>query len=107
MTNEVNNLDSFQPYQGTGQLQVRNGATLPIHNSGKGLLPTPVPLQLHKVLHVPKLSSNLIPVHQLAEDNSCFITFDANSFTIQDKATNHILHRGPNEAGLYQFPVLM
>lgn len=104
ITNDLNNLQIYQPYTGVDQVTVGNGSGLPIHHSGKGILPTPsFPFHLNNVLHVPSISSNLLSVQQLAKDNNCTITFDDCSFVVQDKLTNQILHRGLNNQGLYQF----
>lgn len=88
MTNDLNHLSFYQPYQGHEQVAIGDGSTLPIAHTGKGLLPTPsFPFHLTKMLHVPTISSKLLSVHQLTKDNHCTVTFDEHSFLIQDKAT--------------------
>lgn len=64
ITGDLNNLHLHHPYQGTDQVTVGNGNTLPIHNTGNGPLPTPShSFQLRNVLHVPGIQSNLLFVH--------------------------------------------
>lgn len=50
------------------------------------------------------MSTNLLSVTHLTKDNHCKVTFDSDSFVIQDKATNYVLHKGTNINGLYHFP---
>ena len=83
---------------------VGNGDSLPFQHSGAGSLPNPTfHFQLKILLHVPQISSNLISVHQLTQDNNCTITFDKNSFVVQDKTSKAVLSRGFHSNGLYQF----
>lgn len=104
ITNDLNNLQLYQPYHGQDQVTVGNGSNLPILHSGKGILPTPkFPFHLRNVLHVPSISSNLLSVQQLTKDNHCTVTFDDRSFVVQDKITKQVLHKGLNHQGLYHF----
>ena len=41
ITHDLHHLSQTQPYQGSDQITVGNGTTVPIHNTSKGLLPTP------------------------------------------------------------------
>lgn len=59
ITNDLNNFSFYEPYQGSDQVQVGNGSSLSIQNTGQGILPTPTfPFQLKNVLHVPEIASN-------------------------------------------------
>lgn len=103
MTNNLSNLSIYEPYQRGEQVTVGNGTTLPIHNTGNGILPTPShSFRLHNVLHVPGIASNLVSVHQLAKDNDCTVTFDDHSFVVQDKVHKQTLFQGQHTDGLYQ-----
>ena len=107
ITGDLNNLHLHHPYQGTDQVTVGNGNTLPIHNTGNGPLPTPShSFQLRNVLHVPGIQSNLLSVQRFAHDNHCIISFDSQSFVIQDKLTKRVLYRGSSNGGLYPIPPL-
>ncbi|XP_028092800.1 uncharacterized protein LOC114292993 [Camellia sinensis] len=104
ITPELNNLSSSHPYHGSDQITIGDGNTVPIHHTGKGLLPTPhFSFWLNNVLHTPSISSNLVSVHRLAKDNNCSITFDDSTFVVQDKVSKKILHQGSNINGLYHF----
>lgn len=75
LTNDLSNLNFYQPYHGSEQVMVGNGAAMPIQHSGKGLLPTPTnSFHLNHVYHVPSLSNNLVSVQQLTKDNNCTVT---------------------------------
>lgn len=103
ITNDLSSLSLYEPYQGSEQVTVGNGTTLPIHNTGNGILPTPThSFSLNNVLHVPGIASNLVSVHQLAKDNDCTVTFDENSFVVQDKTHKQVLFQGQHIDGLYQ-----
>lgn len=83
ITTDVHHLDSYSPYSGLDQVTVGNGASLPIHHTGKGLLSTPHhTFQLSNVLHIPSMATNLLSVNQLTKDNKCIVTFDADTFVI-------------------------
>lgn len=106
LTNNLNNLSLYQPYEGEDHVTIADGNQLPMHHTGTGLLPTPsTTLKLHNILHVPSISSNLISVQKLAANNNCTITFDDHSFVIQDKVTKHLLFQGHHTNGLYHFSV--
>lgn len=49
------------------------------------------------------MATNLLSVNQLTKDNKCKVTFDGDSFVVQDKSTNQVLQHGSNVHGLYQF----
>ncbi|KAI0519459.1 hypothetical protein KFK09_006907 [Dendrobium nobile] len=102
LTTNQAQLQNIQPYNGSSLVQVENGQQLPIAHTGQGLLPTPSrKLQLPKILHVPNLSHNLLYIHKLTNDNSCFVLLDANDFSIKDSRTNKLLLHRPNHHGLY------
>ncbi|PKU76601.1 Retrovirus-related Pol polyprotein from transposon TNT 1-94 [Dendrobium catenatum] len=102
LTLDPSQLQSSQSYTGSTQVTIGNGQQLPIHNTGKGLLPTPQgSLQLSRLNFVPNLSFNLLSVYQLTTDNDCNITFSSHGYVIKDKTNNNILLTGPCINGLY------
>lgn len=102
VTNDLSQLTLQQPCYGSAGVMVGNGNSLPICNSGKGLLTTPTSqFTLSNVLHVPSMTQNLLSVFHFAKDNHCKLTFDDSGFVIQDKTTNKVLHQGPCHQGLY------
>ncbi|PKU66248.1 Retrovirus-related Pol polyprotein from transposon TNT 1-94 [Dendrobium catenatum] len=104
LTPDLGNLQYPNTFQGQEGVSIANGTQLPVHHSGQGLLPlpdTPRKLHLRNLLHVPKLSHNLLSVSQLTTDNPVSISFDANGFEIKDLKDHHPLHRGHLRNGLY------
>ncbi|PKU71322.1 Retrovirus-related Pol polyprotein from transposon TNT 1-94 [Dendrobium catenatum] len=105
LTPDANNLFYPTAYTGSDSVSTANGTSLPIQNSGQGLLPLPDharKLFLHNLLHVPALTHNLLSVSKLTKDNSISISFDANGFVIKDLQDRRPLLHGRLLNGLYQ-----
>ena len=67
VTNDLSHLNCYQPYQGSEQITIGDGNSIPLQHIGKGLLPTPHHLfKLNNVLHSDSISSNLVSVQKLA-----------------------------------------
>lgn len=58
-------------------------------------------LKLNELLHIPKISKNLIIVSQLASDNNILVEFDYFGYTMKDKLTGKVLIQGVQNEGLY------
>ncbi|KAM0960324.1 hypothetical protein ACFX2C_025377 [Malus domestica] len=102
MTADMSNLSLASPYPTNETIQTASGAGLSISHIGSSTLHTPLKsLQFNSVLCVPRLSQNLLSVHQLCLDNNCCLIYDAFCFWIQDKATGKILFQGRCSNGLY------
>ena len=56
---------------------------------------------LKNVLHVPRISMNLLCFHRFCLDNNCSCHFDANELKIQDIPTGRLLYKGLSENGVY------
>ncbi|KAI0495405.1 hypothetical protein KFK09_021706 [Dendrobium nobile] len=104
LTSDLTNLQLSSPYQGPDTISVANGSSLPIQNSGQGILPLPDSarkIYLRNLLHVPSLMHNLISISKLTSDNQVSICFNANGFVIKDGQDNHPLLHGQMCNGLY------
>ena len=102
MTPDLSNLQLSRPYPTEDTVQTADGAGLCVTNVGNSIISTSSkPLRLQSVLHVPKLTQNLLSVHRICLDNNCYLIFDAFRFWIQDKATGRVLYRGTCSNGLY------
>ena len=102
LTANMNNLNTHTSYQGTEQVAVGNGQSIPINNIGTGQLCTKLyNFRLLNLLHSSKISSNLLSVHKLCKDNNCSCYFDSNKFLIQDLPLGEVLYKGLSENGLY------
>ncbi|KAI0522396.1 hypothetical protein KFK09_004775 [Dendrobium nobile] len=105
ITPDVSNINYPSSYRGSDVVSIANGSSLPIHNTGQGILPIPDTdrkLHLSNLLHVPSLKHNLLSVSKLTADNSIRICFDANGFTIKDMQDHRPLIHGRLRNGLYQ-----
>ncbi|KAI0507419.1 hypothetical protein KFK09_013544 [Dendrobium nobile] len=102
-TNNLDNIQQPSEYNGSDNVSIGDGRSIPIAHSGQGLLPTPTRnLSLFKLLHTPNLAYNLLSVSSLTKDNNLSIVFDASGFCIKDKQNNRTLLSGPCNRGLYR-----
>jgi hypothetical protein len=63
---------------------------------------SPLPsLSLNDVLYVPGFPYNLISTSELAHSHNCSITFNSNSFFIQDRSTGKTIATGSESQGIY------
>ncbi|PKU75385.1 Retrovirus-related Pol polyprotein from transposon TNT 1-94 [Dendrobium catenatum] len=105
ITNDPNQLLTAHPYQGTQQIQVGNGQSIPIAHTGQGILPTPNrKLSLSPLLHVPQVSHNLLSVHRLTSDNDFIVSFTPHGYRIKDGKTKRSILSGSCRDGLYSIP---
>ena len=58
-------------------------------------------LMLREVLYVPSFNHNLLSIHRLAHDNSCYVKFNPNDCQILRNIDNQVLGVGILENGLY------
>lgn len=93
------------PYARPNQVSIGDGSSLPIQNTGTGLLPTPTSkFLLHHLIHVSSISKNLLFVRQFCHDNSIFFEFNSSGFLVKDLHTQEVLLQGPVNKGLYVLP---
>ena len=63
-----------------------------------------ITFKLHKLLHVPSISKNLLSASQFAKDNSVFFEFHPHLCLVKSQETNKVLLQGVVGAdGLYSF----
>ncbi|KAA8533788.1 hypothetical protein F0562_031305 [Nyssa sinensis] len=106
LTNDFQNLNIHsEPYTGSDQIHVGDGAGLSIHNIGSCKLYTSShSFSLSHLLHVPHIQKNLIFVSQFTNDNHVFIEFHSSYFLVKDETTGRIILHGKTKDGLYRFP---
>jgi hypothetical protein len=91
VTFDLNNLSLHsEAYDGPNGFQVGNGTRLAIKNIGISKL-SPLFTLCH-VLHVPKITKNLIYVQKFTADNNIFIEFHPSCFFVKDHMSGKILH---------------
>ena len=72
VTASLNQLSFPKPHTTQDHITVGNGQTLPITHIGTTLIPSSFSsLQLHNVLRVPSIASNLAFIQKLCHDNNC------------------------------------
>uniref|UniRef100_A0A2N9F0Q1 Uncharacterized protein n=1 Tax=Fagus sylvatica TaxID=28930 RepID=A0A2N9F0Q1_FAGSY len=106
VTSDLANLNiRADEYQGSEQIRVGNGTSLPIHHIGTTQFSTPTTtFRLNNVLHVPDISNNLLSVHRFTNDTNTFMEFHPSLFRVKDLASRRLLLQGPSKNGLYPFP---
>ncbi|XP_039014805.1 uncharacterized protein LOC120144921 [Hibiscus syriacus] len=88
------------------KLVVGNGVALDVKAVGNTTLcSSSRALLLSDLLHVPKITNNLLSVSKLARDNNTFFEFHAHECCVRDEDTGIVLLRGKEENGLYSFTV--
>ena len=73
MTNSSNMFESYSPCPGNKKVRIADGNFSPI--AGKGLIKTSEGIDLKYVLHVPKLTCNLLSISKLSRDSNCCVIF--------------------------------
>jgi histone deacetylase 1/2 len=102
ITNDLDRLQIRERYNGHEQVHVGNGAGLHISHVGSSSINTNAnPLQLRNVLHVPRITKNLLSAHKLALDNEVFIEIHPYHFIVKDQLSRERLLQGRCEGGLY------
>ena len=94
MTNSTNILKNIREYNGPTQIQVANGSNLPITKVGD------ITETFKNVFVSPKLSTSLISVGQLV-DNNCDVKFSRNGCLVQDQVSGTIIAKGPKVGRLF------
>jgi hypothetical protein len=105
ITSDLDRLMLREHYHGGEQVQVGNGASLQILNTGHSTINSvDRPLALRNVLHVPDISKHLLSVHKFTQDNDVFFEFHPTYFSIKDRQTKRRLLEGQSKNGLYPLP---
>jgi GAG-pre-integrase domain len=101
----VNNLTSFNVYEGPDRLQIGNGSHLLIHNLGHCTLSSSNgSLDLNDVLYVPHIIKNLISISKLTKDNDVILEFHPLFCIVKDRRTKQPLLQATQINGFYQLP---
>jgi hypothetical protein len=101
VTSDLNNLSLSEAYDGPDEIQVGNGTRLAIQNTGiSKLFPQFI---LRHVLHVPKITKNLLSVQKFTADNNVFMEFHHSCFFVKDPMSGKILYHSPSRNGLYHW----
>jgi hypothetical protein len=85
ITNNLDRLHIRERYHGNEQVHVGNGAGLHISHIGHGTINANAkPLHLRNVLHVPKITKNVLSASKLTHDNNAFLEIHPSHFFVKD-----------------------
>lgn len=94
ITSSEGNLAHSNEFTGSEKVLLGNGMGLQISNIGRSSFTTKShnkPLILDKLLHVPKISKNLLSVSKFASDNNAFFEFYPHVCFVKDQVSRAIL----------------
>ena len=94
MTNTSTTLCHVRPYAGQSAIQTAYGSSLPITAVGDASS------TFTNVFLAPQLSTNLISVDQLV-DNNCAVNFSGDGCVVQDQVTGEPIAKGPKVGHLF------
>jgi hypothetical protein len=98
----VNNLTSFNVYEGPGRLQVDNDSHLLIQNLAHcTLFSSNSFLNLNDVKHIPYITKNLISISKLTKDNDIILEFHPLVCIVKDHPMKQSLLQATKINGLY------
>lgn len=104
VTNDLNNLSLHAPYDGTEELIIGDGSSLPISNTGSFSLSTPShTFKFSNVLHVPNISRNILSISQFCQENNTSIEFLPFLFLVKERSRGTTILQGPTKAGVYEW----
>lgn len=104
VTNDLNNLSLHAPYDGTEELVIGDGSSLPISNAGSFSLSTPTKnFSFSNVLHVPNISRNILSISKFCQENNTSIEFLPFLFRVKELSKGTTLLQGPTKAGVYEW----
>ena len=98
MTNTVVSLSNIKNYDGNLKINTSNGSSLPISVVGD------LSSSLTDVFMSPNLSTNLISVGQLV-DNNCNVHFFRSGCVVQDQVSRQMIVKGPKVGQLFPLHV--
>lgn len=99
-------------HKGINTVEVRlfvvgNGHNPPIHHTGSSTFCFPSRnIHLKNILHVPKITKNLLSISKLTHDNNVIMEFHHFSMFVKDKATRKVLPEGTFRERLYRVNAL-
>ncbi|KAL5565047.1 hypothetical protein UlMin_028211 [Ulmus minor] len=106
ITNDFKNMAYGSDYNGTQKVHMGNGTGLSIKHIDNSYISCSKPsksLTLKHILHVPKITKNLLSVSQFTKDNNVIFEFNSSSCFVKDQVTKTTLLRGILHKGLYRF----
>jgi transposase InsO family protein len=101
MTGLSSLFQTYSPCPGNKKIKIADGSFSPI--AGEGKIPLSTHIDLKNVLHVPKLSYNLLSVSKICEDSNCYVKFFNTHCIFQDRNSGKMIGSAKMMDGLYYF----
>ena len=101
MTSEYTLFTTYSPCAGNSKIRIADGSLSSI--AGKGSIRLSNSITLESVLHVPKLSCNLLSVSQLTKASNCCAKFLPSYCIFQDLSSGKTIGSAKECEGLYYF----
>ncbi|GJT42760.1 reverse transcriptase domain-containing protein [Tanacetum coccineum] len=102
VTPDLEAMDISEAYYSDDAIHVGNGNGLTILHIGSSKVYSPQKtFSLKNILHVPKISHNLLSVKKCRHDNDVFFEFHTSYFVVKEEYTHTTLLTGPSKHGLY------
>ncbi|PON52943.1 hypothetical protein PanWU01x14_206260 [Parasponia andersonii] len=99
MTQSSHGFVSYSPCPSNKKVATADGTFITVASQGDAT--TNSILVLKNVLHVPKLSTNLVSVHKFTKDLDCVVTFSSRICQIQDQDMGRMIRLAKAKNGLY------
>ena len=99
MTQESKLFNSYMPCSGKQKVLMAKGSNIPVH--GKGRIAINKDITLDSVLHVPKMSVNLLSISKLTKSQNCLVMFFSNQCVFQDLTMGKTISNVEEREGLY------
>ena len=101
MTDSYHLFSSYTPCAGNLRVKITDGSLAPV--AGKGSIQISDTITLEFVLHVPKLSCNLLSVNQLIKHSNCSAKFLSSHCVFQDLSSGMTIGSAKEYEGIYYF----
>ena len=99
MTNSSKVFSNYIPCTGNQKIKIVDGTLVTVAGSGDVFLTSS--LTSRNVLHVPKLSVNLLSIPQTTKDLNCSVNFTQSECSFQDLLTRKVIRHAREEGGLF------
>lgn len=99
MTYISNKFITYTPYPSNQKISTADGSLVTV--AGRGDVQISPFIVLKNVLHVPKLSANLVSIQRLANEFKCNVIFNHSSCVFQEQGTGKMIGRARARDGLY------
>ena len=101
MTSFSHLFHTYTPCSGHKKVRIADGSYSPI--AGNGLINLSKTISLKNVLHVPKLTCNLLSVSKLSRDSNCRVIFSKYHCVFQEQNSGKMIGSAKLIDGLYYF----